>query len=110
MAPRRAGHEHADNRENEIAYSLIWRFDAEGSRTRLDWRISVDADAAGSTFLTVRLCGRGTGETGKARTLASWTLLEELARGHAQRLGRTIGEYAGADDYDGAAAQLRAAI
>jgi allantoate deiminase len=39
--------------------------------------------------LTVKLSGRGSDSAARARVLASWTLLEELAQAHTRRLART---------------------
>jgi tetratricopeptide (TPR) repeat protein len=44
----------------------------------------------GRTVLTVKLSGRGSDSAARARVLASWTLLEELAQAHTRRLARTL--------------------
>ena len=85
------------SKTGELDYALVWRF-AEG-HARLDWRITVDADGAGRTMLTVKLAARGSDPAARARTLAAWTLLEELAQAHTRRLARTLDDYANADDY-----------
>ena len=87
-------------RAEELSYSLMWRFGADGGSARIDWRLSLDTDAAGRTELTVRLAGRGSGGGARGRLLSSWTLLEELARDHARGLARTLDDYANADDYE----------
>jgi hypothetical protein len=99
-------------RAEELSYSLVWRFGADGGSARVDWRLSLDTDAAGRTELTVRLAGRGSDAPARGRLLSSWTLLEELAQGHARRLARMLDDYANADDYEYqlAPAQLRAAV
>ena len=50
-------------------------------------------------MLTVKLAGRGSDAAARARVLAAWTLLEELAQAHTRRLARTLDDYANADDY-----------
>ncbi len=83
----------------ELSYRLIWRFDADGANALLDWHISVSANGAGRTAVTLELAGRGNDPAARARTLASWTLLEELAQAHTRRLARMLDDYANADDY-----------
>ena len=75
-------------------FSLIWRFDGRGGHATLAWRIRVDEDAEGRTVLTTRFGGRGSDAESRRRVLASWMLVEELARSHARRLARTIEDYA----------------
>jgi hypothetical protein len=84
----------------ELTYRLVWRFGADGESAMLDWRLSVDSDAAGRTVLTVKLAGRGSDEAARARVLSSWMLLEELAENHTRRLARTVDEFVNADDYE----------
>jgi hypothetical protein len=83
----------------ELSYRLIWRFGADGGKALFDWHISVTADGAGRTAVTLELAGRGDNPAARARTLSSWTLLEELAQAHTRRLARTLDDYANADDY-----------
>jgi hypothetical protein len=83
----------------ELSYRLIWRFDADGANALLDWHISVTADGAGRAAVTLKLAGRGSNHAARARTLSSWTLLEELAEAHTHRLARMLDDYANADDY-----------
>jgi hypothetical protein len=83
----------------ELSYRLIWRFGADGANALFDWHISVTANGAGRTAVTLELAGRGSDAAARARTLSSWTLLEELAQAHTRRLARTLDDYANADDY-----------
>jgi hypothetical protein len=94
--------------EHERAFSLIWRFDGNGSHARLDWRLRVDEDATGRAVLATKLAARGSDEPSRKRVLQSWLLVEELARGHVRRLGRMLEDYA-EDDYVAEAPRLRAA-
>jgi hypothetical protein len=84
---------------DELSYRLIWRFDADGANALLDWHLSVKPIGTGRTALTLELAGRGNSDAARSRTLASWTLLEELAEAHTNRLARTLDDYANADDY-----------
>jgi hypothetical protein len=84
----------------ELTYRLVWRFGSNGESAMLDWRLSVERDAAGRTVLTVKLAGRGSDPAARARVLSSWMLLEELAESHTRRLARTVDEFVNADDYE----------
>jgi hypothetical protein len=84
----------------ELTYRLLWRFDADGRNVKLEWRVSVGSHGAGRTMLTVKLSGRGSDAAARRRALSSWTLLEELAAGHARRLARSVDDYVNADDYE----------
>jgi hypothetical protein len=93
-----------------LAYTMMWRFGSCREHARFDWHLAVDSDGAGRTVLTVKLSGRGSDPAARARVLASWTLLEELAQAHTRRLARTLDDYANADDYGVAPQQLRAVV
>jgi hypothetical protein len=86
----------------ELGYSLVWRFDRDGRRATLTWRITVTEDAAGRTVLATRLAARGSDDEARRRVFASWPLVEELARGHARRLARSLEDYVNEDAYDAA--------
>jgi len=94
----------------ELSYRLIWRFGADGATALFDWHISVATNGAGRTAVTLELAGRGSDPAARARTLSSWTLLEELAQAHTRRLARTLDDYANADDYSFAPLPLRAVV
>jgi hypothetical protein len=94
----------------ELSYTLLWRFESCSEHARFDWNLAVGSDAAGRTMLTVKLSGRGSDSAARARVLASWTLLEELAQAHTRRLARTLDDYANADDYSVAPPLLRAVV
>ena len=83
----------------ELSYRLIWRFGADAATALFDWHISVTANGAGRTAVTLELAGRGSDPAARSRTLSSWTLLEELAQAHTRRLARMLDDYANADDY-----------
>ena len=92
----------------DLSYTLVWRF--PDGYARLDWRIEVSSDGNGRTMLTLKLAGRGSDAAARARLLAAWTLLEELAQAHTRRLARTLDDYANADDYGVAPPMLRAVV
>ena len=93
----------------DLAYTLVWRFPPMGTPGS-DWRIEVSSDGNGRTMLTLKIAGRGRDAAARARLLAAWTLLEELARAHTRRLARTLDDYANADDYGVAPPRLRAVV
>ncbi len=93
---------------NRLGYSLIWRFGDDEGHARLDWLLGVDRDGAGRTVLTARLAARGSDAAARRRVLRSWSLVEELAAGHARRLARTLEDYDVDDSALAAAATLRA--
>ena len=78
----------------EQAYSLMWRFGADQGHARFDWQLAIESDGADRTTLAVRLAARGSDEGARARVLRSWTLFEQLARGHAAGLARMIEDHA----------------
>jgi hypothetical protein len=78
----------------ELRFRLTWRFDDQGRHATVDWRISVDEDAWGGTVLTTRLAARSSDVEARERVLATWLLVEELARGHARRLARAVEDHA----------------
>jgi hypothetical protein len=84
----------------ELSYQLVWRFGADGGHAKLVWRLSVHTDGAGRTALSVRLEGRGSDANARARMLASWTFLEELAESHTHRLARTVDDFVNAEEYE----------
>jgi hypothetical protein len=96
----------------ELGYRLIWRFDAEGANALLDWRLSVAADGAGRTVVTLKLAGRGSDTDARGRVLSSWPLLEELAEGHTRRLARALEDYSDENEseYDFGRPSLHAVV
>jgi hypothetical protein len=86
------------NGSEALTYRLLWRFGPDAGTARFDWTVSVGSNGAGRTVLTVKLSGRGSDPAARMRVLSSWTLLEELAERHTQRIARTVDDYVNADD------------
>jgi hypothetical protein len=79
-------------------HSLIWRFGPDAGHARVDWTLTVEADGAGRTMLSLQVGARGSDPDARARVLRAWLLVEELSRGHAGRVARMVEDYAEEDD------------
>ena len=98
-----------DSGRRELLFTLVWRFNGRGSHAILGSGVRVDEDAVGRSVLAVTITGRGSDSGARERVLAAWPIVEEIARGHFRRLGRSIEQWAD-DDVDQFEPRLREAV
>ena len=75
--------------ENELGFSLCWRF-RPGQTALLRWQIAVDRDGAGRTTLAVTLRASAADDEAGRRIASAWPIVETIALEHAKSLRRAV--------------------